>query len=268
MRLAVSNIAWTDDVHSEVLSVLSKHGAHGVEVAPTRLWPGWEHMSVKDADRIRLAFASKGLQIPAMQSLLFGMPHLNVFGDEPNRFELLSHLDRLFPIARALGVRVLVFGSPRNRDRTGLSDTQAFSQAIEFFRCAAQKAYKEGVSLCIEPNPPQYGANFITGWKDALRLVESVDAKGFGLHLDTGCISMNGDSPAEAVRACGKAICHFHISEAQLADFSDPQVDHLSAARALLDIGYSGWVSIEMRMGAEPLNALDQALSFVKKTYF
>jgi sugar phosphate isomerase/epimerase len=225
-------------------------------------------MSVTDAERIRLAYAAAGFEIPAMQSLLFGMPQLNVFGPEPQSSTLLSHLERLFPVARALGVSSLVFGSPRNRDRIGLTDEQTHAWAVSFFRRAAAAAAREGVTLCVEPNPPQYGANFVTGWKEAFELVTAVDAPGFGLHLDTACITMNGDSPAEAIRACRGAICHFHISEPQLADFSAVQVDHGSAAQALAETGYAGWVSIEMRCGEEPVQALEEALSFVRATYF
>lgn len=268
MKLAVSNIAWTDEVHSAALAVLSRREVQGIEVAPTRLWPAWENMSVTDAARIRLAYSAAGFEIPAMQSLLFGMAQLNVFGPEPLPSTLLSHLERLFPVARALGVRALVFGSPRNRDRIGLTDDQTQAQAVAFFRRAAAAAAREGVALCVEPNPPQYGANFVTGWKEAFELVNAVDTPGFGLHLDTACITMNGDSPAEAIRACRGAICHFHISEPQLADFSAVQVDHGSAAQALSEIGYAGWVSIEMRCGEEPVQALDEALSFVRSTYF
>jgi D-psicose/D-tagatose/L-ribulose 3-epimerase len=268
VKLAVSNIAWTDEVHSAALTVLSRHEVQGVEVAPTRLWPGWEKMSVTDAERIKLSYSAAGFEIPAMQSLLFGMPQLNVFGPEPRSSDLLSHLERLFPVARALGVSSLVFGSPRNRDRTGLTDDQTHALAVSFFRRAAAAAAREGVTLCVEPNPPQYGANFITGWKEAFELVDAVDAPGFGLHLDTACITMNEDSPAEAIRACRGAICHFHISEPHLADFSAVRVDHGSAAQALVETGYAGWVSIEMRSSEEPVQALDEALSFVRATYF
>lgn len=225
-------------------------------------------MSIDGAERIRKEFFAAGFQIPAMQSLLYGMPHLNVFGDEETRHALSDHLKGLFPIARALGVRTLVFGSPRNRDRSGLTDSEAFSQAVEFFRSLGDCAQEYGLILCVEPNPPQYGANFITNWRDALALVESVNNDGFGLHLDTGCIHMNGDEPAEAVRESGSAIRHFHISEPFLSDFSHPEVDHQSTARSLRSIGYQGWVSIEMRCGDEPLAGLDASLAFVSDVYF
>ena len=267
MKLAVSNIAWTDAIHDEALSILLKHRVRGVEVAPTRLWPGWANMSVGNAEHIRDEFGEAGLQIPAMQSLLYGMPHLNVFGDEATRSALSSHLECLFPVARALGVRTLVFGSPRNRDRSGLTNSEAFAQAVEFFRHVGQHAHQHELILCVEPNPPQYGANFITDWREALALVKAVDTAGFGLHLDTGCIHMNGDDPAEAVRESRDAICHFHVSEPLLADFSSPEVDHQSAAQSLCDIDYQGWISIEMRCGDTPLTTLDAALEFVACAY-
>lgn len=267
MKLAVSNIAWTDDLQDHALEVLSQHAVKGIEVAPTRLWPAWEGMSVASAAVIRDRMGESGFQIPSMQSLLFGMPQLNVFGDEATQAALLSHLERLFPVARALGVRALVFGSPRNRDRSGLTDEQAFSQAVAFFRRVAQRAHEHQVILCMEPNPPQYGANFVTGWRDALALVQAVDAPGFGLHLDTACIHMNGDDPAQAIQACADSICHFHISEPQLADLSSPQVDHQRAANALRSVGYEGWISIEMRCGDTPIASLDGALRLVRETY-
>lgn len=267
MKLAVSNIAWTDELHDQALAVLLRHGAQGIEVAPTRLWPAWEGMSVASAAAMREKVGNSGLQIPSMQSLLYGMPHLNVFGDEDTKSALLAHLERLFPIAQALGVRALVFGSPRNRDRSGLTDAEALFQAVAFFRRVARLAHQNEVVLCVEPNPPQYGANFVTDWREALTLVQAVDAPGFGLHLDTGCIHMNGDDPAQAIRECGDAISHFHVSEPQLSDFSKPEVDHRSAAQALDSVGYSGWISIEMRCGEAPLTALDAALGLVSKTY-
>jgi D-psicose/D-tagatose/L-ribulose 3-epimerase len=268
MKLAVSNIAWTDAIHDEALAILLKHRVRGVEVAPTRLWPAWQNMSISTAERIRKEFVAAGLEIPAMQSLLYGIPQLNIFGDDTTKSALSTHLERLFPVARALGVRTLVFGSPRNRDRSGLTNSESFTQAVEFFRRVAQHACQHDVILCVEPNPPQYGANFITNWREALALVKAVDTDGFGLHLDTGCIYMNGDDPAEAVRECRDAICHFHVSEPLLADFSSPEIDHQSAARSLRDIDYEGWVSIEMRCGKTPLTALDGALEFVASAYF
>ena len=45
MRLAVSNIAWPAEHDSAAYALLREAGVTGLEVAPTRFWPGWEGAS-------------------------------------------------------------------------------------------------------------------------------------------------------------------------------------------------------------------------------
>jgi D-psicose/D-tagatose/L-ribulose 3-epimerase len=268
MRLAVSNIAWPEAQDDLALSMLAGHGVDGVEVAPTRLWPNWSGMSLSSAREAKQRLRQRGFAVPAMQSLLFGRAELALFGESARRDALACHLEALFPIARELGARALVFGSPKNRDRGDLDERAAFAVAVDFFRKVAISANQHDVVLCIEPNPPQYGANFVTGWREALTLVQAVGTSGFGLHLDSGCIHMNGDDPCVAIRTCGAAIEHFHVSEPHLAGFASPLVDHAGVARALADIGYRNWISIEMRSTEASMPALETALRFVQGVYF
>ncbi len=267
MRLAVSNIAWPAELDEEMLDRLPRLGVDGIEVAPTRLWPDWVGMSRKDAQHRRRRFEAAGLCVPAFQAILYGRPELRVFGDDASRAALLNHLDKVFAVAAAIGAGVLVFGSPKNRDKGELDEDVAFDIAVGLFRAAGQRADAHGTVLCIEPNPPQYGSNFVTGWREAARLVRAVNSSGFGLHLDTACIHMNGDSPAEAIIASRGFIHHLHISEPGLADFSSPDVRHREVAAALRSIGYSGWASIEMRCGNAPLAAVEQAVGYVNSIY-
>ena len=41
-RFAVSNIAWDRHDDPEVLALLRAHGVTGIEVAPPKVWPGWD----------------------------------------------------------------------------------------------------------------------------------------------------------------------------------------------------------------------------------
>ena len=61
---------------------------------------------------------------------------------------------------------------------------------------------------------------------------------------------MCGSSMEDVIRSAGE-FAHFHISEPMLEPVSGGVVDHRSAAATLKDIGYSGWVSIEMKMVTE-----------------
>jgi D-psicose/D-tagatose/L-ribulose 3-epimerase len=267
VKLAVSNIAWDPPEQDAVLALLRELGVSGIEVAPTKFWPDWVGSEPESAAEWRRAFASKHFDLPSMQAILFGKPELQVFGSDPVREATLDHIGRVAELAAALGAQPLVFGSPRNRDRGQLSPDEAFAIATEFFREAGRRCAPHGVWLCIEPLPEAYGSNFINRWREAADLVRAVDVPGFGLHLDTGCIHLAGDDPAEAVLACKGMIRHFHVSEPHLVDLGHPAIDHRRVGEALLEAEYPGWISIEMRRSDDPLRSIGDAVHLVSACY-
>lgn len=267
MKLAVSNIAWSAAEDEAVLDLLAAQGVGEVEIAPTRLWPEWKGALPQAARDAGAAFAQRGFAVPALQSLLFGRPDLQVFGPPDNQARLLDHLAMVADLAAALGAKAMVFGSPRNRDRGDLDPATAAARAVEFFRRAGEVCAARGACLCIEPNPPVYGCNFLTRWAEAAELVERVAHPGIGLHLDTACIAMAGDDPAQAVRECRAITRHFHISEPQLGGFEQPAIDHARIGQALRETGYAGWSSIEMRRGERPMESVSQAVRHALSCY-
>ena len=91
MRLSVSNIGWgsaPDD--PAVLELLRDRGVEGIDVAPTRLWPGWEGASLASAEAWRAKLEDAGFVVPAAQSLLYQRPELTLFGDEAGRRALVE----------------------------------------------------------------------------------------------------------------------------------------------------------------------------------
>ena len=267
MKLAVSNIAWDEAEQDKVFELLKSRGVTGIEVAPTKLWPDWQGADQAAAEVASRALSAAGFVVPALQAILFGKPDLKVFGSTRQREDLIAHIELVSSLAKGLGAGVLVFGSPKNRDRGTLSMAEAMTEAVGVFSEAAEVCAADGVQLCIEPNPEGYGCNFVTNWRQAEELALRVDRPGFGLHLDAGCIHMAGDDPAEAIALCADITAHFHISEPMLADLSDPQVDHARAGKALRDSGYQGWLSIEMRRSEHPLQSIEQALDTVLDCY-
>ena len=105
------------------------------------------------------------------------------------------------------------------------------------------------MNFCIEPNPPESTAAWITTSAEGLRLVESVASEGFGLNLDAGGMTLANEDPSISIACCAHHVKHFHISEPRLAAVgaSVPNgTNHDEFARALKSAGYSGWTSIEM----------------------
>jgi len=267
MKLSVSNIAWELEEQDEVLNLFQSKGVSGVEVAPTKYWPGWQGAEPAAAINISEDLNTKGLSIPALQAILFDKPDLQVFSDSQGQTNLLLHLELVAQLAKAFNADVLVFGSPKNRDPGSRSSVQAFDEAVKFFQRAASICAKYSVCLCLEPNPKVYNCKFMTHWQEIREMVNAVSHPGVGIHLDTACIHLEGDNVVEAINECGEQIKHFHITEPNLADLTQLVLDHASIGKALKSINYNKWLSIEMRRSDNPLVSIERSIDLVQENY-
>jgi len=267
MKLSVSNIAWDTEEENEVFELLQANGVSGIEMAPTKIWPAWQGAIPDKAKNIQQEYDDIGFKVPALQAILFDKPNLQVFGNTDSQNEMLTHLDKVASLAKGFGAEVLVFGSPKNRDIGSLSTKQAFLEGVDFFRRAGEVCKKWEVKLCLEPNPSIYNCNFMTHWYEVLEMVNAVSHPAVCVHLDTACISLEGDDVVEAIHKCADKITHFHVTEPNLGDFSAPTIDHSAIGQALKDVSYDGWLSIEMRRSDDPKKSVKDAVQQVFKWY-
>lgn len=267
MKLSVSNIAWDTKEEHDVFELLLTNGVSGIEMAPTKIWPAWQGAIPDKATQIRQEYQSIGFKIPALQAILFDKPDLQVFGSAGSQEGMLNHLDKVASLAKAFGAKILVFGSPKNRDLGSLSSEQAFLQGIDFFRRAGDVCAKWSVKLCLEPNPSIYNCNFMTHWYEVLEMVNKVSHPSVCVHLDTACIALEGDDVIEAIHQCADKITHFHVTEPNLGDFSAPTLEHATFGQALKDVAYNGWLSIEMRRSDKPTKSVKDAVQQVLEWY-
>jgi D-psicose/D-tagatose/L-ribulose 3-epimerase len=271
MRLAISNIAWPAGADAVVAPLLQKYRVEGVELALTKIWPEPLDAPAAEVHAYRDGWEKQGIRIAALQALLFGKPHLTLFGSESARRQTLAYLSGMIERAGQLGARALVFGSPKNRQLQRLSPAEALALAVPFFRALGRVARQHCVYFCIEPNPPAYGCDFVTTVAEGIELVDAVDDEGFGLHLDTAGMSLVGDPPAASIEAAGERCRHFHVSQPFLAEVCDGAIAHDEFAQTLHARGYPAWVSIEMGEAKDSgawSAAVERALAFVRKTYF
>jgi sugar phosphate isomerase/epimerase len=270
MRVAISNIAWKVDEEPAVRDLLVRLGVRGVEVAPSKVGPAPDAIPADVARRYRDTWEERGIRIVAMQALLFGRPELAIFQGEGPRAALREYLSAVIELGGRLGARALVFGSPKNRRIEGLPRAEVERIAIPFFRDLGRVADANDTCLVVEPNPPSYGADWITDAKTAVELVEAVDHPGFGLHLDAGGLHLAGEGAPEIARG-GPWIRHFHASQPELAPLAPGgPVDHAAFAAALRELRYPRWVSIEMREVAGAPSALpyvERAVHHVESIY-
>lgn len=170
-----------------------------------------------------------------------------------------------------LGVRRMVFGSPKNRLRDDNKSIEAhMALAVEIFSELGRTALNEGVVFCIEPNPEAYGCNFIVNAKEGRDLVNRVNSAGFGLHLDAAGITLAAIILMMKSLHLLKFLQHFHVSEPYLNPVKDDSnVKHNDIVRALEKIDYKKTISIEMSLWFTTIYFVNvaTAIEYARSTY-
>ena len=266
-KFAVSNLAWPAHMDVLAMELLPAMGVNGVEVAPTKI-ANWSDLTYSLLLDFRQRIQNAGLIVSSLQAILFDLPSYQLLDDVEQFKYFESHFFRLTEIADILGAKNLVFGSPKNRKLCGLSNRDAWQVGLERMDRLGSIANSAGIIIGIEPVPIFYGNEFLTSWRQVLSFVDELSNPGVRVHLDTGCVAMNGDSILEAITSCANVMCHFQVAQPQLADFAIPHPDHLIAAKALEKIEYSKWISLEMQQSKlNSIETITHAVKFVTSTY-
>lgn len=252
MNLAISNIAWTSKEDDLVYKKMLELEFKGLEIAPSRIWNDPFSQPLSEIKRFRTEITQKGLQIIAFQAILFGHPELTIFDSLKIRTSTLKYLKKMVDLATKLGAKVLVFGSPKNRLMGNLNRIQAEEVAIDFFTKLGQYANSQGTVIGIEPNPKEYGADFLVTTEEALDFVKKVNHPGFRLHLDTGAMTINQENYEQTINKAFPYLCHLHLSEPFLAPLNNVNQKYHRIAQILVKLRYLHWISIEMKNQPEP----------------
>ncbi|WP_170765254.1 sugar phosphate isomerase/epimerase family protein [Ruegeria lacuscaerulensis] len=264
MKLSVSNIAWSPEHKLEAYALLRDHGVSGLEFAPGLLFPDLDaplEATTQECDRVLAELDEFGLRPSSMQSLLFGVPEAHLFGSSMAQETLQETMKGAIGLAARLNCRNLVFGSPQNRV---IPDDMAATQAEAIWRDnflrMGDTAAANGVVVALEPNPMQYGTNFMTSIADTLAVVRSVDHPAIRMNLDLGAAILTGEIKTfESWLSNALEISHHvHLSVPELAPLSTQAPIVQSMSEALEAAGWQNWISVEMRGG---LDALSETLA-------
>lgn len=158
---------------------------------------------------------------------------------------MLAHLAAVCWISAGLGAKKLVFGSPKNRDRSALAAQEARDLAAAFFYRLGDIANQHGVVVCLEPNPPCYGANFMIDSAETANIVTAVAHPAIRMQLDTGALTINGEDEHQVIKEYAALIGHVHASEPDLVTLGGG-ANHAVVAEALTAYLPEQVVTIEM----------------------
>ncbi len=269
MKLSISNLAWPKTADVAIAKLLQQHNVKFIDVAPGKYFAAPDCATHTEISEIKNFWQSYGISIYGMQSLLFGTTNLNLFGTVIIQQTMLDYLARICAMANILGPTRLVFGAPKNRDRTGLTDNEAQDIAVSFFNKLGDIAQNHNVVICLEPNPARYGANFMTHTMDAAQIVQITRHPHIALQLDVGAILINNENPTELLPRFAPLIGHIHASEPDLVPLGDSGLNHAPVAQLCQQFLADHIVTIEMlETKTEPaISAIERAILFTQSQY-
>jgi sugar phosphate isomerase/epimerase len=265
MRFAVSTIALPAFDHLALLPALPPLGLTGLEVAPSRVWPGaWDAAGV---DAYRAAVDAAGVRVAGLHSLFFGRPDLGLFKGAEARAATLDLLVSLSALCRDLGGRTLVWGGGRRRGP--LSPASARAETIRFLADLLPRIEAHGTVLCFEPLGPG-DTDFLNSAAEVRALVDAIRHPALGLQLDAKALVEARETGPATFAAVRGRLDHVHANDPGLGVVgASGAVDHARIGTRLRAIGYDGWVSIEQRQlsEADPLADIARSAATLVRCY-
>jgi sugar phosphate isomerase/epimerase len=104
---------------------------------------------------------------------------------------------------------------------------------------------KHGIRIAVEPLGPQEG-NFLNFASQARNLIDAIGSDSIRLHLDVKAMSSEGTPIDQIIRDNSDLMIHFHANDPNRLGPGMGDVDQRPIFKALRDIDYKGWVSVEV----------------------
>jgi sugar phosphate isomerase/epimerase len=145
-----------------------------------------------------------------------------------------------------LGGEVMVFGSPQQRNLLpGVSRDDGLRYAVDVLRAVMPELAKLDVVLALEPLSPRV-TNFMSTAAEAVRVAQLVDSPNCRLLLDCKAMGAESTPIPDLIRKHHKWLVHFHANDPNSRGPGMGEMDFLPVFQALRDVGFGGWVSVEV----------------------
>lgn len=247
MKYAICNEMYVDWPFDKAFAHAAELGYRGVEIAPFTIAPDVRDISPETRQEIRRTADSNGLEIIGLHWLLAKTEGLHLTHDDSAvRQNTGNYLSELARLCRDLGGKVMVFGSPPQRNLAdGVSPQSGFDRAVEVFKIAVPVLEECGVTLALEPLGPEEG-NFMLTAESAIAIAQAVDSPNVKLHLDVKAMSTEPKPIADIIHESKDWLVHFHANDPNRLGPGMGDVDFLPIFKALGDVDYQGWTSVEV----------------------
>lgn len=269
MKFAICNEIFRDWKIEDVLAYAARVGYDGVEIAPFTLANSVTEMSAGQRKKIREAAVRNRIEIAGIHWVLVKPEGLYInHTDGSIRDRTAKYFCDLVDFCADVGGKVIVVGSPKQRNvLPGVSREQAEAWALATFRPAVRRAEERDITVCLEPLSPAE-TNFVNTAADAIRFVQRAPSRNFKIIVDAKAMCSESKPPAQIIRESWPHFAHFHANDKNLKGPGFGEVDFMPIAEALQELGYDGFVSVEVfNFDEGPEVIATKSLEYLKRVF-
>jgi protein FrlC len=214
------------------------------------------------------SIAQAGLEVPCLTpDQMYPVPYVNPASMyEKQRAESIEFLKASIDCAAEFGSPMMSMGPGKRYYGQSLQD--AWELLVEAFGECTDHAKSLGLKICAEPLPP-IESNLVNTLQDYLELSHDVNATNLGCLLDMGHMNVLHEDGVDYVRTLGEKLYHVHLNDNNgVVDQGlipgQGVLDYQPFIRALREIGYKGYLSLELSFNCEqdPGSAAHKAKRF------
>jgi sugar phosphate isomerase/epimerase len=269
MKFAICNEIFKDWKFEDVASFAAKAGYDGIEIAPFTLANSVVDISAAERKRLRKAADRNSIVIAGIHWVLVKPDGLYINHTDPAVRERTSqYLTDLVDFCADLGGTIMVVGSPKQRKvMPGVTYQQAWDWALETFRRPVKRAEERKVTVCLEPLAPAE-TDFINTAADGIRFVQTLGSPRFKIMLDVKAMCSESKPIPQIIAESWPHFAHFHANDKNLKGPGFGDVDFKPIAAALHQVGYAGWVSVEVfNFDEGPQQIATQSREYLRRTF-
>jgi D-psicose/D-tagatose/L-ribulose 3-epimerase len=247
-RFAICNETFEGVSFGDSCRLAKATGYEGVEIAPVTLGSNPVLITRAARKEARRAIERAGVRYVGMHSLVSTPSGLHLTTpDATVRRRSWEYFVRLIDLAADLGDRpVMVLGSGKQRASvSGATPVEARARLVEGLSSVAPHAQSRNVTILIEPLSPQF-TDVINTMAEAVAAVREINTAAVSSMFDTHNTVAETKPHDEVIRENAAYIKHVHVNELDGRHPGSGRYDFGTVARALREIRYSGWVSLEV----------------------
>jgi len=246
-RFCICNELFGDWPFEKAFAVAADCGYRGLEIAPFTVDTDVRRVAASRRQEIRRQAEKAGLSVVGLHWLLAKTKGFHLTSPDPDvRRATAGYLGDLARFCADLGGDLLIFGSPKQRNLLpDVSRADAMGYAADVIERTLPVLEKAETVLALEPLSPRT-TNFLKTAAEAAELIERVDSPRCRLNLD--CLAMSTESTPipELIRAHRTTLAHFHANDPNAKGPGFGELDFVPIFRALKDVDYRGWISVEV----------------------